>query len=154
MGSLKHFPQDLAKARIELSKKWGLKGNLGLANLGDGKALLEFSLKGEESRVLQKGARIFLNFKIELRGWKPSEGCLLNPEVPKELCVRLLGLPVHLWVAKILKKLGDAYEGFPASGSCSRVLSNLHWARILFRVGGWKLPRELEIKMGRKNVKI
>ena len=66
MGSLKPFPLDLAEARKEMCKGWRLKGDLGLLNLGDGKALLQFATKGEELRVIQNGSRSFKSFEIEL----------------------------------------------------------------------------------------
>ena len=43
---------NLEKARKEMRQVWRLKGNLGLANLGEKKLLLEFDSKGEALRVL------------------------------------------------------------------------------------------------------
>ena len=38
-----------------MAKLWGLKGNLGLAKLEDGKALLEFELITEAEKALKDG---------------------------------------------------------------------------------------------------
>ena len=65
-----------------------------------------------------------------------------------------MGLLIHLWEPKILKKLGDAYGGFLAVDKSTRAFSFLHWARILVRVEGGRFPRVLEINTGRKRVEI
>ena len=154
MGSLKPFPLDLAKARKEMCKGWRLKGDMGLSNLGDGKAILQFATKGEELRVLQKGSRSFKSFGIELCHWKPNNGCQFNHEELKDLWVRLMGLPIHLWELKILKKFRDACGGFLAVNKSTMAFSFLQWARILVRVEEGRLPRVLEINLGRKRVEI
>ena len=59
------------------------KGNMGLANLEEKKLLLEFDLKGEAMRVLQKGKRKFSSLRINLRRWKLDEGCSSNSKTPK-----------------------------------------------------------------------
>ena len=66
MERLKPFPFDLVEVRKEMSKKWRLKGNIGLANLGEGKVLLEFALNGEALRVLWEGERSLSNFRVNL----------------------------------------------------------------------------------------
>ena len=50
---------NLEKAWKKMRQVWRLKGNLGLANLGEKKLLLEFDSKGEALRVLQEGERSF-----------------------------------------------------------------------------------------------
>ena len=62
------------------------------------------------------------------------------PEKTKEFWVKLVGRPVLLWEAKILKKLGDACEGFLEADKQTIALVNMQWARILVRVDGWNLP--------------
>ena len=130
MGSLKPFPLDLAKARKEICKGWRLKGDMGLSNLGDWKALLQFATKGEELRVLQKGSRSCKIFGIELCRWKPNNGCQLNHEELKDLWVRLVGLPIHLWELKILKKIQRCLRGL----SCSR---QEHYGFLVSSVGSY-----------------
>ena len=75
---------NLEKARKEMKQAWRLNGNVGLANLGEKKFLLEFDSKGEVTRVLQKGERKFSSFRINLRRWKPDEGCSLNLKLQKK----------------------------------------------------------------------
>ena len=43
---------NLEKVGKEMKQAWRLKGNMGLANLGEKKFLLEFNSKGEATRVL------------------------------------------------------------------------------------------------------
>ena len=107
---------------------------MGLANLGEKKFLLEFDSKGEATRVLQKGERKFSSFRINLRRWKPDDSS--NPKTPKQVWVRLFGLPVCFWEENNLKRLGDACGGFITVDKCTRTLSELQWARILVRVDG------------------
>ena len=76
---------NLEKAGKEIKQAWRLKGNVGLANLGGKKFLLEFDSKGEATRVLQKGERKFSSFRINLRRWKPDEGCSSKPKTPKKV---------------------------------------------------------------------
>ena len=52
VGSLNPFPLDLEEAGKEMCKGWRLTSDLGLFDLGDGKVLLQFSMKGDELRVL------------------------------------------------------------------------------------------------------
>ena len=111
---------NLEKAGKEMKQVWRLKGNVGLANLGEKKFLLEFDSKGEATRVLQKGERKFSSFRINLRRWKLDEGCSSNPKTLKKVWVRLFGLPVFLWEEKNLKRLGDACGGFIAADKCTR----------------------------------
>ena len=154
VGSLNPFPLDLEEARKEMCKGCRLTSDLGLSDMGDGKVLLQFATKGDELRVLQKGSRSFKSFKVELCRWKTNNGSRFNHEEPKDLWVRLVGLPIHLWEPKILKKLGNAYEGFLAVNKSTKAFSFIHWARILVRVEGGRFPRVLEINMGRKRVEI
>lgn len=61
-----------------MSKKWGLKGNLGSEKLGEEKMLLEIERKQDASRVLARGSRIFCWFNLDFDWWTPSEGCILD----------------------------------------------------------------------------
>ena len=47
--------EDLRSWGTQMAKLWGLKGNLGLAKLEDGKALLEFELITEAEKALKDG---------------------------------------------------------------------------------------------------
>ena len=54
--------------------------------------------------------------KAYLRGrwWNPLVGCIGRKDRAKEACIKVVGLPLHLWTRGILKKVGDNYSGFVA----------------------------------------
>ena len=143
---------NLEKVGTEMKQAWRLNG--GLANLGEKKLLLEFDSKREATRVLQKDKRKFSYFRINLRQWKPDEGCSSNPKTPKKVWVRLFGLPIFLWEEKNLKRLGDACGGFITADKHTRTFSELQWARILVRGDGEKFPQVLFFKMEETSWKI
>ena len=91
---------NLEKARKEMKQAWRLNRYVGLANLGEKKFLLEFDSKGEAMRVLQKGERKFSSFRINLRRWKPDEGCVLNPKTPKKSMGETIWPPCFLMGGK------------------------------------------------------
>lgn len=45
---------------------------------------------------------------MHLERWKPEVGCCRNGVAPKEAWVRILGLPLHLWIREVLRRLGIA----------------------------------------------
>ena len=59
----------------EMCKKWRLSGDLGLANLGEEKFLLEFHSKEEAIRVLKSSTKHFNMFNLMLEPWIRKEGC-------------------------------------------------------------------------------
>ena len=99
--------------------------------MGDGNFLLEFGSRGEATMVLQKGERAITSFSLELCRWLPNEECLSNSGFLKELWVRLVGLPAHLWELKVMEKMGDVCGGFLVVDRETRMVSDLQWARIL-----------------------
>ncbi|RVW28013.1 hypothetical protein CK203_106193 [Vitis vinifera] len=76
----------------------GLKGKLGLASLGKGRALLEFEFVEEARRVLISGKRAMGGVQLGLERWSLRSGCLEESEAINKVWVRILGLPISLWV--------------------------------------------------------
>ena len=151
---MESFLLDPIEARKEMSKKWGLKDFLGVTKMGEGKFLLEFASKGEAARVLQNGERKFSSFNIDLCWRGPSEGCILSSNSMKELWVRLVSLPAHLWEIQTLERLGDACGGFIAVDKPARALSDLQWTHIRVCVDGRTLPQEMVMKSAGSILKI
>ena len=52
---------------------------------------------------------------MQLDWWRPDVGCLRVEDCVKEVWVRVLGLPLHLWGEGFFKKLRDACGGFLAT---------------------------------------
>ncbi|RVW71574.1 hypothetical protein CK203_047967 [Vitis vinifera] len=77
--------------------------------------------------------------------------CLEEGEVRKEVWVRILGLPISLWVSSVLRRVGDACSGFLDVDPQTKSIEDLQWARILAvpslrqeegrRRGLWSRPR-------------
>ena len=66
-------------------------------------------------------------------------------ETRKEVWVRILGLPISLWVPSVLRRVGDACGGFLDVDSQTESMEELQWARILVRSDGENVPDILEI---------
>ena len=75
---------------------WALKGNLRVAVLGKSLLLFDFELPSEAERVLARGLRNIKENFIILDKWNPEVGCLCKDSVANEVCVRVVGLSLHL----------------------------------------------------------
>ena len=122
--------EDLARFGWSAARAWGLKGKLGLARLGKGCALLEFETVEEAKRVLASGVRSVGGTQLGLERWSLKFGCSSEGEDRKEAWVRILGLPISLWVPSILRRVGDACDGFLGIDPLTERKEDLEWARI------------------------
>ena len=104
--------EDLRSWGTQMAKLWGLKGNLGLAKLEDGKALLEFEMITEAEKALDDGEISVGGFVMRLEKWSQRTGCLMEEEKEREAWVRIVGLPVSLLNRDILSKIGEGCGGF------------------------------------------
>ena len=137
--------EDLASLGWAAARVWGLKGKLGLARLGKGCALLEFEKVEEAKRVLASGARLVGGIQMGLEVWSPKFGCASEGEDRKEAWVRILGLPISLWVPSILKRMGEACGGFLDVDPLTERKEDLEWARIKVKLSEGVLPSSMEI---------
>ena len=128
-----------------MSKLWGLKGNLGLAKLEDGKALLEFELKIEAEKALKDGVISVNGFDIQLEKWSQRTGCLMEEEKEREAWVRILGLPISLWDRDILCKIGEGCGRFLDIDAKTERMEELQWARIRVRIKEERIPNMVDI---------
>ena len=90
-----------------MASSWGLKGKLGLAWLEEGQAFLEFEFAEEARSVLTSGKRSVGGIQVGLELWSPRYGCLEEGEIRNEVWVRIMGLPISLWVPSILRRVGN-----------------------------------------------
>ena len=137
--------EDLASLGWAAARAWGLRGKLGLARLGKGCALLEFEKVEEAKRVLASGERPVGGIQMGLEVWSPKFGCAPEGENRKEAWVRMLGLPISLWVLAILKRMGDACGGFLDVDPLTERKEDLEWARIKVKLPEGVLPSSMEI---------
>lgn len=125
-----------------------MKKGLKISALGGGLFLFEFEDGSEAERVLARGSKRLKGKIVHLERWNPEVGCFLKGVVPKELWVRVLGLPLHFWSQEVFKKLGDCCGGFLAVDEDTATLSHLQWARILVKSDDKGLPGSLQVLVG------
>lgn len=66
----------------------------------------------------------------------------------KELWVRVLGLPLHLWSREVFRKIGFCCGGFIAVDEDTACMANLQWARILVKSVGRVVHGKLHAVIG------
>ncbi|WJZ80732.1 hypothetical protein VitviT2T_000628 [Vitis vinifera] len=137
---------ELEYVRRWASQQWALKGILRVAMLGRGLLLFEFESSWEAERVLARGARNIKENVIVLNRWNPEVGCLCKDSSAKEVWVRVVGLPLHLWSPEIFKRIGDGCGGFVAIDDF--LVSEMQWARILVKCVGREFPSSVQIVVG------
>ncbi|RVW88495.1 hypothetical protein CK203_043836 [Vitis vinifera] len=96
-------------------ERWSLKGGLKISILGG--ALVLFELKIKSKRICH----------------------------PKEVWVKVVGLPLHLWSREVFKSVGERCGGFIAMDEETAFFSQLQWARILVRASGKFRPGTLHV---------
>lgn len=69
----------------------------------------------------------------------------------KEMWVRVLGLPLHLWSREVIKKIRNVCGRFIVVDEDIARMTNLQWARMLVKFVGKTLPRELYVVIGSTN---
>ncbi|RVW47703.1 hypothetical protein CK203_107043 [Vitis vinifera] len=137
--------EDLRSWGTQMAKLWGLKGNLGLAKLEDGKALLEFEMITEAEKALDDGEISVGGFVMRLEKWSQRTGCLMEEEKEREAWVRIVGLPISLWNRDTLSKIGEGCGGFLDIDVKTERMEELQWARIRVRIKDEKIPNMVEI---------
>ncbi|RVW14111.1 hypothetical protein CK203_099165 [Vitis vinifera] len=127
--------------------KFGLENGkgMGIACMGKGRALLEFEFVEEARRVQLSGNKVVGGVQMGLERWNPRSGCMEEGEVRREVWVRILGLPVLLWVPSVLRRVGDACGGFLDVDLRTESMEELQWARILIRSDGVNILGSLVI---------
>ena len=72
-------------------------------------------------------------------------GCSQSCEHLKEVWVRVMGLPLHLWSREVFKKIGDCCGGFVAVDESTVALKELQWARLLVKSEGTEWSSSLQV---------
>ena len=72
----------------------------------------------------------------------------------QEEWVRVVGLPLHLWKTKVLKKIGDACGGFLAIDKITELRMEMKWARILIKTTGSPRPSTVNILEGPRSFEL
>ena len=106
-------------------ESWLLKGELRISRLGGALVLFEFQNKWEADMVLLRGSRCFKDREFLLQRWGPAVGCTWKESHAKEVWVRVVGLPLHLWSREVFKRIGDCCGGFVAVDEETALFSQL-----------------------------
>ena len=138
----------LSSVKNCVTNLWSLKMAVKVSTFGGALLLFEFEDKSKAERVLVRGSRRIKDNLLHLARWTLEAGCLLKSGVVKEVWVRVLGLPLHLWSQEVLKKIRDYCGGFVAMDDDTTFLSILLWARILVKSEGRVLPGLLQVVVG------
>ena len=72
----------------------------------------EFSLLEEASRALEMESRRLRGGFLDLERWNPDLRCIKSIDRAKEAWIRVVGLPLHLWIGEILKLKRGGVWGF------------------------------------------
>ena len=91
---------------------WPLKGGVRISQFGEAFLLFDFEVIYDVERVFLRGVRKFKDRVLSLDWWSPEVGCYQKEVHAKEVWVRVVGLPLHLWYRGTLKKIGDSCGGF------------------------------------------
>ncbi|KAL6342764.1 hypothetical protein AAG906_016598 [Vitis piasezkii] len=138
-----HDPKESGGAQSYLFEgfNWKLKGKLHLPLLEGSLILFKFKDVVEAKRVFHSRVKWF-NGNLLLKWWNPSVACLMEARDVRQVWVRVLGLPLHLWGKGLFKRLGKACGSLVAIDEDTTESRNLQWTRILARIKG-KLPSSL-----------
>ena len=136
VGSWKVLPakkQTLAEVVVWAKREWRLKGQIAINPLNHNYFFMGFEVPEEAMRVMEYGSRVCSGGVMQLEWWSQSSGCKGIRDKEKEVWVRVVGLPLHLWTGENLKKVGDSCGGFIAMDEGTASKTDLLWARILVK---------------------
>ena len=119
-----------------------------IAALNEDLFLLEFDSPEKAKWVLDSGRRSFKGGALQLEWGSPESGCLRRKDLGREVWIRVVGLPLHLWTPEILRKLGDACGGFVAVDKNTEMKTEVKWARMLVKMVGKSRPSVVNILEG------
>ena len=127
------------------------KGRLNLVRLSRKILLFEFENPSEADRVLKFGRWSLRGYLLHLERWNQDLGCVRSKDLGKEVCVRVVSLPVHLWSRNVLKKIDNECGVFIAVDEDTTSLAELLWARILVKYKGRDTPKIVEVRAGSRS---
>ena len=113
-----------------------------------------FELSEEAIWVMENGSRIFRGGVMQLEWWSPSSGCKEKRDQEKEVWIRVVGLPLHLWTGEILKKVGDSCGGFVALDEGTALKTDLLWARIMVKMNSNAKPDLANLLVGARSYEL
>ena len=124
---------------------WKVIGRLKVEELRRGLWLFGFENPNEARRILREGIGRFGGLPIYLREWGKDVGCKVGRGSCRTAWVRLLGLPLHLWIHLILKRIGDKCGEYDAVDENTACMIDPRRARIRVKWDGSTIPRSVVV---------
>ena len=135
-------------------RAWRLKGDVNFQKLSQKLFLMGFESVEEAEWVMENGSRIFRGEVMFLEWWSPSIGCEGREKQESEVWIRVVGLPLHLWLEEILKELGDKCGGFVGMDNATIHRKDLRWARILVKNSCSRKPSSVNMLAGARSYEL
>ncbi|RVW97081.1 hypothetical protein CK203_030022 [Vitis vinifera] len=120
--------RDTSRARVE-TKEEEIRNNVSRLK----QCLIDGGRSQEGSR---RGGEINGRDPTGLGDVEPEFGCSAENEDRKDAWVRILGLPISLWVTSILRRVGEECGGFLGIDPLTERKEDLEWARIQVKLNG------------------
>ena len=125
-----------------------MKGSVKISQFGEALLLFDFKVVSNAKKVFLRGVRRFKDRVLSLDWWSPMVGCYQKEVHAKEVWVKVVGLPLHLWCRETSKKNGDSCEGFVQVDEDTASGQQMQWARVLVRSIGSATLGTLQIVEG------
>ncbi|RVW77394.1 hypothetical protein CK203_048081 [Vitis vinifera] len=129
--------RDTSRVRVE-TKEEEIRNNVSILK----QCLIDGGRSQEGSRL---GGEISGRDPTGFGDVSPRFGCSAEDEDRKEAWVRILGLPISLWVPSILRRVVEECSGFLGIDPLTERKEDLEWARIQVKLNGGALPSSMEI---------
>jgi hypothetical protein len=113
----------------------------------EGYFIMRFHSYADRDKVFMNGPYTIRNMPMLLREWKPNFNLKSDMLRTIPIWVKLPQLPLYLWGAKSLSKIGSALGNPLVTDECTANKFQISYARILVEVDITKeLPQEITIK--------
>lgn len=86
--------------------------------------------------------------------WSLNAGCVERKSLVKEIWIRVVGLPLHMWTHDVLKMIGDGCGGFIAIDKETALGTKVLQTRISMRVKGKGRPSTVNILAGPRSFEV
>lgn len=107
---------------------------------------LGFEDQEDTKWIMEGGRRSFKECIMLLDWWNLEARFVKRKDTIKEAWIFVLGLPLHLWTNKILRRFCDACGGFIKLDMKTTLRRELLWACILVSLEGKEMSRVINVE--------
>ncbi|KAL5172015.1 hypothetical protein HKD37_16G044853 [Glycine soja] len=130
-----------------ITKAWNFVQLPAIYYYDDGYFLLKFNTHKDMDDVMLRGPYTVRNMPMLLREWKPGFNLKQDMLRTLPIWIQLPQLPLHLWGARSLGKIGSALGKPITTDECTAKKYRVSYARILVEVDvTQKLPNDITIR--------